>query len=123
MAARNLGIHRDTSSLMEQSSEDLWDTVKEAGMDKDAKTILTMDVLVSRLTTVFCRNINMIKLHMVDDKLHACSVGPYSMVTQQPLEGKLSLVDNVSGKWLWALIWCIKCLKNLTYKSDDVTDV
>ena len=53
MAARNLGIHIATPVFDGASSEDLWDTVKEAGMDSDAKTILTMDGLVSRLTTVF----------------------------------------------------------------------
>ena len=86
---------------MEQAQEDLWDTVREAGMDSDAKTILydgrTGEPFDNRVSVGV---MYMIKLHhMVDDKLHARSVGPYSMVTQQPLEGKLSLVDNVSGKW------------------------
>ena len=101
MAARNLGIHIATPVFDGASSEDLWDTVKEAGMDSDAKTILydgrTGEPFDNRVSVGV---MYMIKLHhMVDDKLHARSVGPYSMVTQQPLGGKLSLVDNVSGKW------------------------
>ena len=101
MAARNLGIHIATPVFDGASSEDLWDTVKEAGMDSDAKTILydgrTGEPFDNRVSVGV---MYMIKLHhMVDDKLHARSVGPYSMVTQQPLGGKLNLVDNVSGKW------------------------
>ena len=68
-------------------------------MDSDAKTILydgrTGEPFDNRVSVGV---MYMIKLHhMVDDKLHARSVGPYSMVTQQPLGGKLNLVDNVSG--------------------------
>ena len=90
MAARNLGIHIATPVFDGASSEDLWDTVREAGMDSDAKTILydgrTGEPFDNRVSVGV---MYMIKLHhMVDDKLHARSVGPYSMVTQQPLGGK-----------------------------------
>ena len=51
MAARNFWVSRSTS-LDGASSEDLWDTVKEAGMDSDARRFFTMDVQVSHLTTV-----------------------------------------------------------------------
>ena len=90
MAARNLGIHIATPVFDGASSEDLWDTVREAGMDSDAKTILydgrTGEPFDNRVSVGV---MYMIKLHhMVDDKLHARSVGPYSTVTQQPLGGK-----------------------------------
>ena len=81
-----LGIHIATPVFDGASSEDLWDTVKEAGMDSDAKTILydgrTGEPFDNRVSVGV---MYMIKLHhMVDDKLHARSVGPYSTVTQQP---------------------------------------
>ena len=51
-----------------------------------------------RPATVGCKY--MLKLHhLVDDKIHARSIGPYSLVTQQPLGGKANLEDNVSEKW------------------------
>ena len=53
MAARTLGIHIATPVFDGASSEDLWSTVKEAGMDSDAKQSFTMDVLGNRLITVF----------------------------------------------------------------------
>lgn len=106
MAARTLGIHIATPVFDGASSEDLWSTVKEAGMDSDAKTILydgrTGEPFDNRVSVGV---MYMIKLHhMVDDKLHARSVGPYSTVTQQPLEVKLSLVDNVSVRWRFGLL-------------------
>ena len=67
----------------------------------------------------------MIKLHhMVDDKLHARSVGPYSMVTQQPLGGKAQFGGQRFGEMeVWALeaYGASNVLQEiLTYKSDDV---
>ena len=74
--------------------------------------------------TVGC--IYMIKLnHMVDDKLHARSVGPYSLVTQQPLGGKAQLGGQRLGEMeVWALEAygaAYTLQEMLTYKSDDVT--
>ena len=106
MAARNLGIHIATPVFDGASSEDLWDTVKEAGMDSDAKTILydgrTGEPFDNRVSVGV---MYMIKLHhMVDDKLHARSVGPYSMVTQQPLGGKAQFGGQRFGEMeVWAL--------------------
>ncbi len=67
----------------------------------------------------------MIKLHhMVDDKLHARSVGPYSLVTQQPLGGKAQFGGQRFGEMeVWALeaYGASNILQEiLTYKSDDV---
>ena len=89
MAARTLGIHIATPVFDGASDEDIWDTVKEAGMADDAKTVLydgrTGEPFDNRISVGV---MYMIKLHhMVDDKLHARSVGPYSLVTQQPLGG------------------------------------
>ena len=84
-----LGIHIATPVFDGASSEDLWDTVKEAGMDSDAKTIYTMVVLVNHLITVSVGVMYMIKLHhMVDDNCMPVQLEPYSIVTQQPLGGK-----------------------------------
>ncbi|HFH9843707.1 TPA: DNA-directed RNA polymerase subunit beta [Streptococcus suis] len=127
MAARNLGIHIATPVFDGASSEDLWSTVKEAGMDSDAKTILydgrTGEPFDNRVSVGV---MYMIKLHhMVDDKLHARSVGPYSLVTQQPLGGKAQFGGQRFGEMeVWALeaYGASNVLQEiLTYKSDDVT--
>ena len=97
MAARTLGIHIATPVFDGASDEDIWDTVKEAGMADDAKTVLydgrTGEPFDNRISVGV---MYMIKLHhMVDDKLHARSVGPYSLVTQQPLGG-VEFYSNVA---------------------------
>ena len=126
MAARNLGIHIATPVFDGASSEDLWDTVREAGMDSDAKTVLydgrTGEPFDNRVSVGV---MYMIKLHhMVDDKLHARSVGPYSLVTQQPLGGKAQFGGQRFGEMeVWALeaYGASNVLQEiLTYKSDDV---
>ena len=71
-------------------------------------------------------NVYMMKLnHMVDDKLHARSVGPYSLVTQQPLGGKAQMGGQRLGEMeVWALEAygaAYTLQEMLTYKSDDVT--
>ena len=126
MAARNLGIHIATPVFDGASSEDLWDTVREAGMDSDAKTILydgrTGEPFDNRVSVGV---MYMIKLHhMVDDKLHARSVGPYSLVTQQPLGGKAQFGGQRFGEME---VWALEAYGEsnilqeiLTYKSDDV---
>lgn len=126
MAARNLGIHIATPVFDGASSEDLWATVKEAGMDEDGKTVLydgrTGEPFDNRVSVGV---MYMIKLHhMVDDKLHARSVGPYSLVTQQPLGGKAQFGGQRFGEMeVWALeaYGASNILQEiLTYKSDDV---
>ena len=127
MAARNLGIHIATPVFDGATSEDLWDTVNEAGMASDAKTVLydgrTGEPFDNRVSVGV---MYMIKLHhMVDDKLHARSVGPYSLVTQQPLGGKAQFGGQRFGEMeVWALeaYGASNVLQEiLTYKSDDVT--
>ncbi|PLS32267.1 DNA-directed RNA polymerase subunit beta [Carnobacterium maltaromaticum] len=126
MAARQLGIHIATPVFDGASEEDVWATVQEAGMANDAKTIL----YDGRSGEPFDNRISvgimyMIKLaHMVDDKLHARSTGPYSLVTQQPLGGKSQFGGQRFGEMeVWALeaYGAAYTLQEiLTYKSDDV---
>ncbi|CAM3061607.1 DNA-directed RNA polymerase subunit beta [Lactococcus hircilactis] len=137
MAARILGIQNREAGKDEDfyvatpvfdgaSDEEIWDTVKEAGMAADAKTVLydgrTGEPFDNRISVGV---MYMIKLHhMVDDKLHARSVGPYSLVTQQPLGGKAQFGGQRFGEMeVWALeaYGASNVLQEiLTYKSDDV---
>lgn len=126
MAARQLGIHVATPVFDGASDEDVWETVREAGMASDAKTVLydgrTGEPFDGRVSVGV---MYMIKLaHMVDDKLHARSIGPYSLVTQQPLGGKAQFGGQRFGEMeVWALeaYGAAYTLQEiLTYKSDDV---
>jgi DNA-directed RNA polymerase subunit beta len=126
MAARALGIHVATPVFDGAREEDVWSTIEEAGMARDAKTIL----YDGRSGEPFDNRISvgvmyMIKLaHMVDDKLHARSTGPYSLVTQQPLGGKAQFGGQRFGEMeVWALeaYGAAYTLQEiLTVKSDDV---
>ncbi|MBF0710414.1 MULTISPECIES: DNA-directed RNA polymerase subunit beta [unclassified Gemella] len=125
MAAKRLGIHVATPVFDGATDDDVWSTVAEAGMSKDAKTILydgrTGEPFDSRVSVGV---MYMIKLsHMVDDKLHARSIGPYSLVTQQPLGGKAQFGGQRFGEMeVWALeaYGAAYILQEiLTYKSDD----
>ncbi|AYW46252.1 DNA-directed RNA polymerase subunit beta [Tetragenococcus koreensis] len=126
MAARQLGIHVATPVFDGASDGDVWETVEEAGLAKDAKTVLydgrTGEPFDGRISVGV---MYMIKLaHMVDDKLHARSIGPYSLVTQQPLGGKAQFGGQRFGEMeVWALeaYGAAYTLQEiLTYKSDDV---
>ena len=126
MAARSLGINIATPVFDGANEDDVWETVKEAGMAEDAKTIL----YDGRTGEPFDRKVSvgvmyMLKLgHMVDDKIHARSTGPYSLVTQQPLGGKAQFGGQRFGEMeVWALeaYGAAYTLQEiLTYKSDDV---
>jgi DNA-directed RNA polymerase subunit beta len=126
MAARQLGIHVASPVFDGATEQDVWDTLEEAGMPRDAKTIL----YDGRTGTPFDNRVSvgvmyMIKLaHMVDDKLHARSTGPYSLVTQQPLGGKAQFGGQRFGEMeVWALeaYGAAYTLQEiLTVKSDDV---
>ncbi|WP_217589001.1 DNA-directed RNA polymerase subunit beta [Lentibacillus saliphilus] len=126
MAARLLGIHVASPVFDGANEEDVWETLEEAGMARDAKTILydgrTGDPFDNRVSVGI---MYMIKLsHMVDDKLHARSTGPYSLVTQQPLGGKAQFGGQRFGEMeVWALeaYGAAYTLQEiLTVKSDDV---
>lgn len=126
MAARALGIHVASPVFDGANEEDVWSTIKEAGMAPDAKTVLydgrTGEPFDNRVSVGV---MYMIKLaHMVDDKLHARSTGPYSLVTQQPLGGKAQFGGQRFGEMeVWALeaYGAAYTLQEiLTVKSDDV---
>ncbi|RLL40762.1 DNA-directed RNA polymerase subunit beta [Oceanobacillus piezotolerans] len=126
MAARLLGIHVATPVFDGATEEDVYETLEEAGMARDAKTVLydgrTGEPFDNRVSVGV---MYMIKLaHMVDDKLHARSTGPYSLVTQQPLGGKAQFGGQRFGEMeVWALeaYGAAYTLQEiLTVKSDDV---
>lgn len=125
-AARELGMYFATPAFDGLNSKDLEDVMKQAGMPVDGK----QSVIDGRTGEYFDSKISvgvmyMIKLaHMVDDKLHARSVGPYSLVTQQPLGGKAQNGGQRFGEMeVWALeaYGAAYTLREiLTVKSDDV---
>ncbi|MBE1553128.1 DNA-directed RNA polymerase subunit beta [Sporosarcina limicola] len=126
MASRNLGIHMASPVFDGANEEDVWDTMEESGMNRDGKTVL----YDGRSGEAFDNRVSvgvmyLIKLaHMVDDKLHARSTGPYSLVTQQPLGGKAQFGGQRFGEMeVWALeaYGAAYTLQEiLTVKSDDV---
>ena len=126
MAARELGIHVATPVFDGANEDDVYETLQEAGLASDAKTVLydgrTGEPFDNRISVGVSY---MIKLsHMVDDKLHARSTGPYSLVTQQPLGGKAQFGGQRFGEMeVWALeaYGAAYTLQEiLTVKSDDV---
>ena len=126
MAARELGIHIATPVFDGATDADVWDAVKEAGLPSDGKTILydgrTGEPFEQRVSVGVMHYLKL--AHMVDDKIHARSIGPYSLVTQQPLGGKAQFGGQRFGEMeVWALeaYGAAYTLQEiLTYKSDDV---
>ena len=126
MAAKKLGVHVATPVFDGATIDEIYEMMDEAGMDKDGKTILydgrTGEPFENRVSVGV---MYMIKLHhMVDDKLHARSTGPYSLVTQQPLGGKAQFGGQRFGEMeVWALYayGAAHVLQEIaTVKSDDV---
>ena len=126
MAAKKLGVHVATPVFDGAHIEDIEEMMAEAGMDPDGKTVLydgrTGEPFDNRISVGV---MYMIKLHhMVDDKLHARSTGPYSLVTQQPLGGKAQFGGQRFGEMeVWALYayGAAHTLQEMmTVKSDDV---
>lgn len=125
-AARALGIHVATPVFDGASEDDVWNLVKEAGVDSDGKTVLydgrTGEPFHNRVSVGVMYYLKL--THMVDDKIHARSIGPYSLVTQQPLGGKAQFGGQRFGEMeVWALeaYGAAYTLQEiLTYKSDDV---
>nr|WP_025895481.1 DNA-directed RNA polymerase subunit beta [Lactobacillus delbrueckii] len=125
-AAQALGIHVATPVFDGASEDDVWDFVREAGVDSDGKTVLydgrTGEPFHNRVSVGVMYYLKL--THMVDDKIHARSIGPYSLVTQQPLGGKAQFGGQRFGEMeVWALeaYGAAYTLQEiLTYKSDDV---
>ncbi len=125
-AARLLGMKVATPVFDGATEEDIVEMLKESGLSEDGKTIL----YDGRTGEPFDKPITvgvmyMLKLHhLVDDKIHARSTGPYSLVTQQPLGGKAQFGGQRFGEMeVWALeaYGAAYTLQEiLTIKSDDV---
>ena len=136
MAVRQLALDKDndlpadfkiaTPVFDGAREEDIFQTISEAGLDSDGKTVLfdgRTGLPFENRVTVGC--VYMLKLHhLVDDKIHARSTGPYSLVTQQPLGGKAQFGGQRFGEMeVWALEAygaSFTLQEILTVKSDDV---
>ncbi|HKR81792.1 MAG TPA: DNA-directed RNA polymerase subunit beta [Candidatus Saccharimonadales bacterium] len=126
MAARALGYKVASPSFNGVSAEKIQELLKEAGLPEDGKQQLydgrTGEEFKERTTVGL---MHMIKLnHMVADKIHARSTGPYTMVTQQPLGGK---AQNGGQRFGEMEVWALEAYgaaatlqEMLTIKSDDV---
>ncbi|MBR5614102.1 MAG: DNA-directed RNA polymerase subunit beta [Clostridia bacterium] len=125
-AAKALGWKVATPVFDGANEDDIMDALEQAGYERDGKTVLydgrTGDPFDNRVTVGY---MHMLKLaHLVDDKIHARSTGPYSLVTQQPLGGKAQFGGQRFGEMeVWALeaYGAAYTLQEiLTVKSDDV---
>ena len=125
-AAKALGWKIATPVFDGATEDDIVETLKRAGLAEDGKTILydgrTGNPFENRVTVGY---MYILKLaHLVDDKIHARSTGPYSLVTQQPLGGKAQFGGQRFGEMeVWALeaYGAAYTLQEiLTVKSDDV---
>ena len=126
MAARALGWKVATPVFDGAKDYEIEDLLEEAGLRRDGKTILydgrTGEQFIKPITVGV---MYMMKLHhLVDDKIHARSTGPYSLVTQQPLGGKAQFGGQRFGEMeVWALEAygaAYTLQEMLTVKSDDV---
>lgn len=126
LAAKKLGWHVATPVFDGANEEDIFNALELAGYDRDGKIKLqdgrTGEYFDNRVTVGY---MYMLKLHhLVDDKIHARSTGPYSLVTQQPLGGKAQFGGQRFGEMeVWALeaYGAAHTLQEiLTVKSDDV---
>jgi DNA-directed RNA polymerase subunit beta len=126
MAARALGLKVATPAFNGVPIEKIKDLLKESGLPEDGKQQLydgrTGEAFAERTTV---GSMYIIKLnHMVSDKIHARSTGPYTMVTQQPLGGK---AQNGGQRFGEMEVWALEAYgaaatlqEMLTIKSDDV---
>ena len=126
-AAHALGLHFASPVFDGANEQEIKHWLEEAGLPRSGKTTLydgmTGEAFEQRVTVGY---IYMLKLsHLVDDKLHARSIGPYSLITQQPLGGKAQFGGQRFGEMeVWALeaYGAAHILQELlTAKSDDVT--
>ena len=126
MACKKLGIHIATPVFDGATEEDIKRLLVKAGCDEDGKTILydgrTGQPFENRVSVGYMYYLKL--HHLVDDKIHARSTGPYSLVTQQPLGGKAQFGGQRFGEMeVWALeaYGAANTLQEiLTVKSDDV---
>ena len=125
-AAKELNAYFETPVFDGASYEEIQDILSKAGLPRNGKSVLYDGKSgVKIIKTVAVGYIYMMKLaHMVEDKLHARSTGPYSLITQQPLGGKAQMGGQRFGEMeVWALeaYGAAHSLQEvLTVKSDDV---
>ncbi len=125
-AGNALGIKYSTPIFDGASWEDIQEELKKANLNVDSKSVLIDGRTGERFDQeVTVGIIYMLKLsHLVDDKIHARSIGPYSLITQQPLGGKAQFGGQRFGEMeVWALqgYGAAHVLQEmLTVKSDDV---
>ena len=126
-AAQKLGWKVATPIFDGASYSDIQELLQQAGLDPEGKSVLydgrTGEPFDNKVTVGY---VYFLKLHhLVDDKIHARSTGPYSLVTQQPLGGKAQFGGQRFGEMeVWALeaYGAAYTLQEiLTVKSDDVT--
>ena len=125
-AAKALGWHVATPVFDGANEKDIRDTLKLAGLREDGKTVLydgrTGEPFDNLVTVGYPYYLKL--HHLVDDKIHARSTGPYALVTQQPLGGKAQFGGQRFGEMeVWALeaYGAAYTLQEiLTVKSDDV---
>jgi len=126
-AAKALGLHIATPVFDGITESEIKDLLEEAGLPRNGKIQLrdgmTGEPFGAPVTVGY---VYMMKLlHLVDDKVHARSTGPYSLVTQQPLGGKAQMGGQRFGEMeVWALEAygaAYTLQEMLTVKSDDVT--
>ena len=126
MAAKTLGWHIATPVFDGASEQDIKDLLVKAGKDPDGKTVLydgrTGEPFENRVSVGYMYYLKL--HHLVDDKIHARSTGPYSLGTQQPLGGKAQFGGQRFGEMeVWALeaYGAANTLQEiLTVKSDDI---
>ncbi|MDD2214335.1 MAG: DNA-directed RNA polymerase subunit beta [Oscillospiraceae bacterium] len=126
-AARALGWKVATPVFDGANEDDVREAFEKAGIDPDGKTVMydgrTGEPFENRVTIGIMYYLKL--HHLVDDKIHARSIGPYSLVTQQPLGGKAQFGGQRFGEME---VWALKAYgasytlrEILTVKSDDIT--
>jgi DNA-directed RNA polymerase subunit beta len=126
-AAKMLGLHVGTPVFDGASEAEIKELLKKANLPLDGKTYLhdgySGEQFDNKVTVGYMYVMKLI--HLVDEKIHARSIGPYSLVTQQPLGGKAQFGGQRLGEMeVWALeaYGAAFCLQEmLTVKSDDVS--
>ena len=126
IAGKYLNQFFESPVFQSPSQEQIADKLKEAGLSPDCKQIVRSGQTGEPfINPIFVGVIYFLKLHhLVDDKMHARSTGPYSLVTQQPLGGKAQFGGQRLGEMeVWALeaYGAANCLQEMmTIKSDDM---
>ncbi len=126
-AAKSLGMHCSCPVFDGAKEGEIKELLKKAGLPEDGKIILhdgyTGEPFDQRVTVGYMYILKLI--HLVDEKIHARSIGPYSLVTQQPLGGKAQFGGQRLGEMeVWALEAygaAFTLQEMLTVKSDDVS--